>query len=246
METSKTAVITGASRGIGRAIADAFAAAGYRVVGTATTDAGASSLQSALNSTSGEHLGMVLDAASKDSIQAFCAGLAAAGVTPCVLVNNAGITRDNLLLRMKDEEWEQVIQTNLSAVFHLCRHFIRPMIKARFGRIINIGSVVGASGNAGQANYAAAKAGLTGFTRSLAQEVANRNVTVNAIAPGMIDTDMTRALTDAQREQMIARIPAARLGRVEEIAGLAVYLASDGAGYITGETVHINGGMYMA
>lgn len=246
MDIPKTVVITGASRGIGRALADAFVAAGYRVVGTATTVAGASGLQAELGATGGGHLGMVLDAASKDSIQAFCAGLAEAGVTPCVLVNNAGITRDNLLLRMKDEEWEQVIQTNLSAVFHLCRHFIRPMIKARFGRIINIGSVVGASGNAGQANYAAAKAGLAGFTRSLAQEVANRNVTVNAIAPGMIDTDMTRALTEAQREQMIARIPAARLGKVEEIAALAVYLASDVAGYITGETVHINGGMYMA
>ena len=246
METSKTALITGASRGIGRAIADAFAAAGYRVIGTATSAAGASALQAGLNGAGGEHLGMVLDVSDKDSIQAFCGALGEAGIAPGVLVNNAGITRDNLLLRMKDEEWEQVIQTNLSAVFHLCRHFIRPMIKARSGRIINIGSVVGASGNPGQANYAAAKAGLTGFTRSLAQEVANRNVTVNAIAPGMIDTDMTRALTDAQREQMIARIPAARLGRVEEIAGLAVYLASDLAGYITGETVHINGGMYMA
>ncbi len=243
METSKTALITGASRGIGRAISDAFATSGYRVVGTATTATGAAALQAGLG---GDHLGMVLDVSDKDSIQAFCSELGEAGITPSVLINNAGITRDNLLLRMKDEEWEQVIQTNLSAVFHLCRHFIRPMIKARFGRIINIGSVVGASGNAGQANYAAAKAGLTGFTRSLAQEVANRNVTVNAIAPGMIDTDMTRALTDAQREQMIARIPAARLGRVEEIAGLAVYLASDLAGYITGETVHINGGMYMA
>ncbi len=246
METSKTALITGASRGIGRAIAEAFAAAGYRVVGTATSTAGASALQAELNGAGGEHLGMVLDVSDKDSIQAFCSALGEAGIAPGVLINNAGITRYTLLLRMKDDEWEQVIQTNLSAVFHLCRHFIRPMIKARFGRIINIGSVVGASGNPGQANYAAAKAGLTGFTRSLAQEVANRNVTVNAIAPGMIDTDMTRALTETQREQMIARIPAARLGRVEEIAGLAVYLASDLAGYITGETVHINGGMYMA
>lgn len=246
MEASRSVLVTGASRGIGRAIADAFAAVGYRVIGTATSTAGAQALATSLNSTGGQHLGMVLDVSSRDSLQAFFAALAEQGISPAVLVNNAGITRDNLLLRMKDEEWEQVMQTNLGAVFQLCRHFVRPMIKARFGRIINIGSVVGASGNAGQSNYAAAKAGLIGFTKSLALEVANRNVTVNAIAPGMIDTDMTRALTDTQRAQLLGHIPAARLGRVEEIAGLAVYLASEPAGYITGETVHINGGMYLA
>ena len=246
MENSRVVLVTGASRGIGQAIARAFARAGDRVIGTATSAAGAAAIAADLEALGQGHRGMALDVADQDSLQAFTEALQAEGLQPSVLVNNAGITRDNLLMRMKDEEWQQVIETNLTGVFKLCRHFIRGMIKARQGRIINVGSVVGASGNPGQANYAAAKAGLGGFTRALAQEVANRSVTVNAIAPGMIDTDMTRALTEAQREQIVARIPAGRLGSVDEIASLAVYLASDGAGYITGETIHVNGGMYMA
>ena len=246
MENSRVVLVTGASRGIGQAIARAFARAGDRVIGTATSAAGAAAIAADLEALGRGHRGMALDVADQDSLQAFTEALQAEGLQPSVLVNNAGITRDNLLMRMKDEEWQQVIETNLTGVFKLCRHFIRGMIKARQGRIINVGSVVGASGNPGQANYAAAKAGLGGFTRALAQEVANRSVTVNAIAPGMIDTDMTRALTEAQREQIVARIPAGRLGSVDEIASLAVYLASDGAGYITGETIHVNGGMYMA
>ena len=246
MESTRVVLVTGASRGIGQAIARAFARAGERVVGTATSAGGAAAIAADLETIGPGHLGLALDVADPASLDAFNSALQTAGLQPGVLVNNAGITRDNLLMRMKDDEWQQVIDTNLTGVFRLCRHFIRPMIKARQGRIINVGSVVGASGNPGQANYAAAKAGLTGFTRALAQEVANRNVTVNAIAPGMIDTDMTRALTESQREQIVARIPAGRLGSVDEIASLAVYLASEGASYITGETIHVNGGMYMA
>ena len=246
MENTRVVLVTGASRGIGQAIARAFARAGDRVIGTATSQGGADAIAADLATLGAGHLGLALDVAEPGSLQAFIDALQSAGLQPVVLVNNAGITRDNLLMRMKDEEWQQVIDTNLTGAFRLCRHFIRAMIKARHGRIINVGSVVGASGNPGQANYAAAKAGLSGFTRALAQEVANRNVTVNTIAPGMIDTDMTRALTDAQREQIVGRIPAGRLGSVDEIASLAVYLASAGAGYITGETIHVNGGMYMA
>jgi len=243
MSEARTALVTGASRGIGQAIASAFAQAGYRVIGTATGESGLAAIRSSL----GEgHHACLLNVADKASLTAFFEGLESAGLQPSILVNNAGITRDNLLLRMKDEEWQQVIETNLTSVFLLCRHFIRGMIKARFGRIINLTSVVGASGNPGQANYAAAKAGLVGFTKSLAAEVANRNVTVNAIAPGLIDTDMTRALTESQRAQVLARIPTGRFGSGAEIASLACYLASDGAAYITGETIHVNGGMYMA
>lgn len=245
MSEQHTVLVTGASRGIGQAIALAFARARYRVIGTATGAAGITAIQSSLAPFGEGHLACVLDVSDRDSLKALFEQLTAAQMLPLILVNNAGIARDNLLLRMKDDEWQQVVDTNLTAVFHLCRHFIRSMIKARFGRIINLSSVVGASGNAGQANYAAAKAGLVGFTKSLATEVANRNITVNAIAPGLIDTDMTRALSDAQREQVLARIPAGRFGSGEEVAGLAVYLASDSAAYITGETIHVNGGMYM-
>lgn len=246
MTAQRSALVTGASRGIGQAIAVALARAGYRVIGTATGTAGTASIAAALAPFGENHHALLLDVADRQSLPGFFEQLATAELTPAILINNAGITRDNLVLRMKDDEWQQVVDTNLTAVFHLSKHCIRGMLKARFGRIINLASVVGAAGNAGQANYAAAKAGLVGFTKSLAHEVANRNVTVNAIAPGLIDTDMTRALKDAQREQVLARIPAGRFGSTEEIASLAVYLASDGAAYITGETIHVNGGMYMA
>ncbi|MBI4695951.1 MAG: 3-oxoacyl-ACP reductase FabG [Gammaproteobacteria bacterium] len=240
MSEQRTVLVTGASRGIGKAIAAAFATSGARVVGTATGESGLAAIR-------GEgHEAFQLDVTSAESVGAFFAALTAAELSPQIVVNNAGLTRDNLLLRMKDEEWREVVDANLTSIFTLCRHFIRPMIKARYGRIVNLTSVVGVAGNAGQANYAAAKAGIIGFTKSLALEVANRGITVNAVAPGMIDTDMTRALTDAQREHMLARIPAGRLGRVEEIAGTVQFLASDAAAYITGETVNVNGGMYMA
>jgi 3-oxoacyl-[acyl-carrier protein] reductase len=246
MSERRIALVTGASRGIGQAIAAGLAAQGMRVIGTATSDAGAAGITESLASAGEGHLGLRLDVCDPTSIEAFFAELAAREIQPLVLVNNAGITRDNLLLRMKDDEWRQVIEANLTSIFTLSRHCVRAMIKARFGRIVNITSVVGASGNAGQANYAAAKAGIIGFTKSLAQEVAARGVTVNAVAPGMIDTDMTRALTDAQREGIVSRIPAGRLGSAEEIAAAVTFLASEQAAYITGETLHVNGGMYMA
>ena len=245
MSEQRVVLVTGASRGIGQAIAVAFAQAGYRVIGTATGTPGLAAITSALAPCGDHHLALLLDVADRQSLTTFFEQLVSAQLVPAILVNNAGITRDNLLLRMKDDEWQQVMDTNLTAVFHLCKHFMRAMIKQRFGRIINLTSVVGASGNAGQANYAAAKAGLVGFTKSLAQEIANRNVTVNAIAPGLIDTDMTRALSTAQLEQVLAKIPAGRFGSAEEIASLALYLASESAAYITGETIHVNGGMYM-
>jgi 3-oxoacyl-[acyl-carrier protein] reductase len=246
MSEQRTALVTGASRGIGRAIATTLAAQGMRVIGTSTSEAGAAELHEAMKASGEDHVGLRLDVCDQGSISAFFEALAARDLAPLVLVNNAGITRDNLLLRMKDEEWRQVIEADLTSIFTLSKHFVRAMIKARFGRIINITSVVGASGNAGQANYAAAKAGIIGFTKSLAQEVAARGVTVNAVAPGMIDTDMTRVLTDAQREGMLGRIPAGRLGTAGEIAAAVGFLASEHAGYITGETLHVNGGMYMA
>lgn len=246
MSERKVAIVTGASRGIGQAIAETLARQGLLVVGTATTESGAEAISERLKELGDGHLGLALDVTSDASIAALFDGLSSRGLTPLVLVNNAGITRDNLLMRMKDEEWSAVLEANLSAVFKLCRSAIRAMLKARYGRIINITSVVGASGNAGQANYAAAKAGLIGFTKSLAQEVAARGITVNAVAPGMIDTDMTRALTDAQRAALLERIPAGRLGAAGEIAAAVGFLASEGAAYITGETLHINGGMYMA
>jgi 3-oxoacyl-[acyl-carrier protein] reductase len=246
MSERRTALVTGASRGIGRAIATTLAAQGMQVIGTATTESGAAALHEALQAHGTDHVGLALDVCDQASLSAFFDALSTRGLSPLVLVNNAGITRDNLLLRMKDEDWRQVIEANLTSIFTLSKHFVRAMIKARFGRIISITSVVGASGNAGQANYAAAKAGIIGFTKSLAQEVAARGVTVNAVAPGMIDTDMTRALTDAQREGMLTRIPAGRLGAADEIAAAVGFLASEQAAYITGETLHVNGGMYMA
>ena len=246
MSEQRTVLVTGASRGIGRAIAEQFAKAGHRVIGTATGESGLEAIRRALAPFGDCHAGLQLNVTAPESVSAFFATLGAADLSPQIVVNNAGITRDNLLLRMKDEEWREVIDANLTSIFTLCRHFIRPMIKARHGRIVNVTSVVGVAGNAGQANYAAAKAGIIGFTKSLALEVANRGITVNAVAPGMIDTDMTRALTEAQREHTLARIPAGRFGTVEEIAATVAFLASDGAAYITGETINVNGGMYMA
>jgi 3-oxoacyl-[acyl-carrier protein] reductase len=243
--TAPIALVTGASRGIGQGIAVALAAAGYRVLGTATGDGGIAAITTALAPYGDSHRALLLDVSTPAAISEFCEMLAREELAPAVLVNNAGVTRDNLLIRMKDAEWQQVMDTNLSAVFHLCRGLVRSMLKARYGRIINLTSVVGVTGNAGQANYAAAKAGLLGFTKSLAQELAARSITVNAIAPGLIDTDMTRALDAALRDKVLAQIPAGRFGTVEDIAALAVYLASPAAAYVTGQTIHVNGGMHM-
>jgi 3-oxoacyl-[acyl-carrier protein] reductase len=240
----QTAVVTGASRGIGRAIASALAAAGARVIGTATQASGAEAISTALSAVGGR--GAVLDVADAASVDALLAQLDATGEMPGILVNNAGITRDNLLVRMKPEDWDAVIATDLTSVFRLSRGCLRHMMKQRFGRIISITSVVGAMGNAGQTNYAAAKAGVIGFTKSLAKEVGSRQITVNAIAPGFIDTDMTRALEPAQREALAAGIPLARLGESEDIAAATVFLASGAGGYITGQTLHVNGGLYLS
>ena len=245
MLENDVALVTGASRGIGHAIALALAAAGAKVIGTATTAEGAAKLGAALASHGYNGRGAVLDASAGDSVDALLAGLESAGELPTILVNNAAITRDTLLLRMKQEDWDRVIATNLTAVFRLCKGCVRRMMKERRGRIINLTSVVGLTGNPGQANYAAAKAGLLGFTKSLAQELASRGITVNAVAPGFIDTDMTRALTEEQRAALLTRVPLGRLGTPEDIAAAVVFLASPQAGYITGETLHVNGGLYM-
>ena len=240
-DEQKTALVTGASRGIGKAIAEKLAADGYRVLGTATTEAGAEGITA--NIAGGQ--GYVLNLANRDSIDGMFDTLK--GVeTPLILVNNAGITRDNIALRMKDDEWDDVINTNLSALFRMTKHCLRGMTKARWGRIINLTSVVGAMGNAGQSNYAAAKAGIVGYSKSLAAELGSRGITVNCVAPGLIGTDMTDELTDEQRQVMLDRIPLGRLGDVSEVAALTAFLASDAAGYVTGETIHINGGMYMS
>ena len=239
--SQKTALITGASRGIGKAIAQNLDNRGYRVIGTATTKAGAESItESLVNGT-----GLTLDLNDADSIDALFEGIKQLGCDPLVLVNNAGITRDNIVLRMKDEEWNEVINTNLSSLFRLTKKSLRAMTKARWGRVINLTSVVGSMGNAGQSNYAAAKAGIVGYSKSLAQELGSRGVTVNCVAPGLIGTDMTETLSEKQREQLLERIPAGRLGEVAEVAELVAFLVGDLAGYITGETIHINGGMYM-
>ncbi|MBK1694408.1 3-oxoacyl-ACP reductase [Chromatium weissei] len=246
MLNGEIALVTGASRGIGRAILLALAKQGATVVGTATTDAGAASIAQAL--TDGGYLGsgLVLNVADQTSVDAALAQMTEQFGAPTILVNNAGITRDNLLMRMKNDEWNAVIETNLSSVFRLSKACLRGMTKARKGRIINIASVIGATGNAGQTNYAAAKAGMIGFTKALAREVGSRAITVNCIAPGFIDTDMTRALPEAQRDSLLETIPLGRLGQPEEIAGAVVFLASAAGAYITGETLHINGGMHMA
>ena len=245
MADQTIALVTGASRGIGKAIAEALGNAGMTVIGTATTEAGAEAITASLKEAGIAGRGMRLDVADPASVDSVVKAIGEEFGTVTVLVNNAGITRDNLLMRMKPEEWEAVIDTNLSSLYRVCKACLRPMMKARTGRIINIASVVGVSGNAGQTNYAAAKAGMIGFTKSLAQEIGSRGITVNAVAPGFIDTDMTRELPEAQREALLASIPLARLGRPEEIAATVAFLASDAAAYITGETIHVNGGMYM-
>jgi 3-oxoacyl-[acyl-carrier protein] reductase len=238
----QVALVTGASRGICAAIAATLAAAGAQVIGTATSETGANSIAQALEDGG---RGVVLDVSSEESIAALFADLQAQEGAPTIVVNNAGITRDNLLLRMKTEEWDAVIATNLSGIFRVCKASLRGMMKARGGRIINIASVVGVMGNAGQANYAAAKAGIIGFSKSLAREVASRNITVNVVAPGFIDTDMTRVLNDTQREAMLQKVPLGRLGDVRDIPGAVAFLASESGAYITGETLHVNGGMLM-
>jgi 3-oxoacyl-[acyl-carrier protein] reductase len=238
-------LVTGASRGIGRAIAFGMAAAGARVIGTATTEAGAAELTATLAANGLQGRGAVLDVSSEASIDALLADLEATQSMPSILVNNAAITRDGLLLRMKPDDWNQVITTNLTAVYRLSKAVLRRMMKERRGRIINITSIVGVTGNPGQVNYSAAKAGVLGFTKSLAQEVASRGITVNAVAPGFIDTDMTKALSAEQRALLADRIPMARLGAAEDVASAVLFLASPQAGYITGETLHVNGGLYM-
>ena len=238
-------LVTGASRGIGRAIAFGLAAAGARVIGTSTSEAGAAELTATLAANSLQGRGAVLDVSSEASIDALLADLEATASMPSILVNNAAITRDGLLLRMKPDDWNQVIQTNLTAVYRLSKGVLRRMMKERRGRIINITSIVGVTGNPGQVNYSAAKAGVLGFTKSLAQEVASRGITVNAVAPGFIDTDMTKALSEAQRAALAGRIPMERLGQAADVASAVLFLASPQAGYITGETLHVNGGLYM-
>ena len=246
MSEARVALVTGASRGIGRAIADALGRDGCIVVGTATSDKGADAISAHLDSQGIQGAGMRLDVTDPASVDEVMAAIQQKYGAPTVLVNNAGITRDNLLMRMKDEEWLSILDTNLTSVYRMSKACLRGMMKAKYGRIVNIASVVGASGNPGQTNYAAAKAGIFGFTKSLAREVGSRGITVNAVAPGFIDTDMTRALGDEQRDALLATIPLGRLGEPEEIAAVVAMLASAAGGYITGETLHVNGGMYMA
>ena len=241
----RVALVSGASRGIGKAIAEALAIQGATVIGTATSQQGADGISAYLQKRNANGRGMVLDVSEPASIDALLTDIGAAEGLPEILVNNAGVTRDNLLMRMKPEEWDQVLSTNLSSVYRLCKASLRSMMKARWGRIINITSVVGLTGNPGQTNYAASKAGMIGFTKSLAQEVASRNITVNAIAPGFIDTDMTRELDPKQTDALRQQIPAGRLGAPEDIAAAVVFLASDAGTYITGETLNINGGLAM-
>ena len=242
----KVALVTGASRGIGQAIAFELGRQGATVIGTATSEAGAARIGEALKAQGIQGAGMLLDVSSDESVNAVLEQIQKDFGAVAILVNNAGITRDNLMLRMKDEEWFDVINTNLNSLFRLSKAVLRGMTKARWGRIISIGSVVGAMGNAGQVNYAAAKAGLEGFSRALAREVGSRSITVNSVAPGFIDTDMTRELPEAQREALLTQIPLGRLGQAEEIAKVVGFLASDGAAYVTGATVPVNGGMYMS
>lgn len=245
MLEGEIALVTGASRGIGQAIALALAGAGAAVAGTATTEAGASNIGDILKENGYRGIGLVLNVTDQSSVDTTISQVAESLGAPTILVNNAGITRDNLLMRMKDADWDSIIDTNLSSVYRLSKACLRAMMKARKGRIVNISSVVGASGNAGQTNYAAAKAGMIGFTKSLAREVGSRGITVNCVAPGFIDTDMTRSLEQSQRNQLVAGIPLGRLGSPEDIAAAVLFLASDQAGYITGETMHVNGGMHM-
>lgn len=241
----KVALVTGASRGIGQAIALELGRQGAIVVGTATSESGAQRIAEILKDNGIQGGALVLDVSSDDSVNAALAQIQEQYGQLAILVNNAGITRDNLMLRMKDDEWFDVINTNLNSLYRLSKAVLRGMTKARWGRIINVGSVVGAMGNAGQSNYAAAKAGVEGFSRALAREVGSRGITVNTVAPGFIDTDMTRELPEAQREALLGQIPLARLGQPDEIAKVVAFLASDGAAYVTGATIPVNGGMYM-
>ena len=246
MLTDQIALVTGASRGIGQAIAIALGEAGATVVGTATSQDGANKISEYMESAGLKGKGLVLDVSSPDSISSCIAQVNNEFGVIDILVNNAGITKDTLLMAMKDEQWDAIINTNLSSIFRMSKAVIRGMMKKRGGRIISISSVVGASGNAGQTNYAAAKAGLVGFSKSLAREIGSRHITVNAVAPGFIDTDMTRELGQNQKDALLSQIPLGRLGRAEEIAATVLFLASPAAAYITGETIHVNGGMYMA
>ncbi len=238
-------LVTGASRGIGRAVARSFADRGHRVIGTATRAAGADGIREALADGAAPGAGVVLDVGDQGSVDALFARLAAEGDLPGVLVNNAGIARDSLLARMKPEMWNEVISVNLGGIYRMCRAALRPMMRARAGRIINLTSVIGVVGNPGQTNYAAAKAGIAGFSKALAREVASRGITVNTVAPGFIDTDMTQDLPDEQRTRLRSEIPLGRFGSPEDVASVIAFLASPEAGYITGETIHVNGGMYM-
>lgn len=245
-EESKVVLVTGASRGIGAAIADTLGESGYTVIGTATTTSGADSISQRFVDKGILGAGMPLNVTDPDSISALLQSVVENFGAPTVLVNNAGITKDNILMRMKEDEWLDVINTNLNAVFRLSKACVRPMTKARWGRIVNISSVVGSMGNGGQSNYSATKAGVEGFSRALAKELGSRSITVNTVAPGFIDTDMTKDLPDANKEVLLGQIPLARLGAPEEIAAVVNFLVSDAAGYITGETIHVNGGMYMS
>lgn len=242
----KVALVTGASRGIGQAIAHALAAKGAIVVGTATTDSGATAIAEKLEAAGYQGAGMKLDVRDPQSVSEVLDRISKEFAAPAILVNNAGITSDNLLMRMKDEEWDDVVGTNLGSVFRLSKAVLRGMTKARWGRIINISSVVAGMGNAGQSNYAASKAGMEGFTRALAREVGSRSITVNAVAPGFIDTDMTKALNEGQRSAMLEQIPLGRLGQAEEIAAVVEFLTGESAGYITGAVIPVNGGMFMS
>ncbi len=241
----QVALVTGASRGIGAAIADMLARRGATVIGTATTVAGATAISDRLSAIEKNSTGRELDVNDAQAIPGLLAEISAGAGAPTILVNNAGVTRDQLLMRMKEEDWNTVIETNLRSVYRMSKACLRGMMKARYGRIVSIASVVGATGNAGQTNYAAAKAGMMGFSRSLAREVGSRGITVNVVAPGFIDTDMTRALDDSQREVLLRDIPLARLGEVKDIAEAVCFLSLPSAGYITGQTLHVNGGMYM-
>jgi len=245
-ETRRVALVTGASRGIGKAVALELGRQGMTVIGTATTDKGAQDISSYLADNGNEGTGLRLDVASSESVTSVIETIEQQYGTPLVVVNNAGITKDNLLMRMKAEEWSDVIETNLNSLYRICRLTLKGMTKARWGRIINISSVVASSGNPGQTNYAATKAAVEGFSRSLAREIGTRNITVNCVAPGFIDTDMTRSLATNQIESLLSQIPLARFGKPEEIAAAVGFLASDAGAYITGETLHVNGGMYMS
>ncbi|MBT5922332.1 MAG: 3-oxoacyl-ACP reductase FabG [Cellvibrionales bacterium] len=242
----KVALVTGASRGIGRSIALTLGAAGATVIGTATTESGAQNISAYLNEAGVSGAGFALNVTDAEQVVSVVKDITEQYGAPLILVNNAGITRDNIMLRMKEDEWNSVVDTNLNAVYRVVKACLRGMTKARWGRIINISSVVGSMGNAGQANYAATKAGVEGFSRSMASELGSRSVTVNSVAPGFIDTDMTSGLPDQQKEALLTQIPLARLGQPEEIAAVVGFLAGESGSYITGETIHVNGGMYMA